>query len=198
MECKLFNKWSSAGIEVKDAGLRKYISLPNIIVPRTGGRYIGTKFHKSKMHLVERLINKIMIPGHKAKKHYKSSFHCTGKAITAFAIMEEVMTMIETATKKNPVEVLVRAVENAAPREEIITIEYGGARYPKSVECAPQRRVDIVLRYFVQGSYQKSFNSKKPFKNALAEEILNAYNLSPSSTAIAKKVELERQADSSR
>ena len=93
---------------------------------------------------------------------------------------------------------LVQAIVNAAPREEIITIEYGGARYPKSVECAPQRRIDIALRYFAQGSYQKSFNSKKPIEQCLADEILNAYQRIPQSLAISKKLEVERQADASR
>ena len=89
-------------------------------------------------------------------------------------------------------------MENSAQREEIITIEYGGARYPKAVECSPQRRVDMVLRHFTQGAYQKSFNSKKTAENCLAEEIINAYKLSRDSNAIAKKSEVERQADSSR
>ncbi len=73
-----------------------------------------------------------------------------------------------------------------------------GARYPKAVECAPQRRVDIVLRYFVQGAYAKCFNSKKKLVDALADEIINAYKLSPNSLAVSKKLEVERQADSSR
>ncbi|MBI5392912.1 30S ribosomal protein S7 [Candidatus Woesearchaeota archaeon] len=195
---KLFNRWSVENVEVKDQGLKRYISLNPIIVPRTSGRSVSGRFHKSKVNIVERLINKIMIPGHKSKKHFKTSYHCTGKAITAYNIVEEVFTIIENQLKKNPVEVLVKSIENAAPREEIITIEYGGARYPKAVECAPQRRVDLVLRYFVQGAYQKSFNSKKAFKNALADEIMNSYNLSAASAAIAKKNEVERQADSSR
>ena len=77
-------------------------------------------------------------------------------------------------------------------------IEYGGAHYPKPVECAPQRRVDMVLKLFTQGAYQKSFNSKVPIENALADEILNAHKQSQLSVAVSKKHEIERQADSSR
>ena len=33
--------------------------------------------------------------------------------------------------------IFVKAIENAAPREEITTIEYGGARYPQAVDCSP-------------------------------------------------------------
>jgi len=94
--------------------------------------------------------------------------------------------------------VLVKAIENAAPREEIITIEYGGARYPKAVEMAPQRRVDTALKFFVQGAYHKAFNSRISAEESLAKEITSAYNMSADSLAISKKFELERQADASR
>jgi small subunit ribosomal protein S7 len=115
-----------------------------------------------------------------------------------YNIVEKAFDIVEKRTKKNPIEVLVKALENAAPREEIIMIEYGGAHYPKPVEVAPQRRVDMVLRLFTQGAYQKSFNTKKPIEQTLADEIVNAYNRSQQSVAIAKKHEMERQADSSR
>ncbi len=198
IEVKAFNRWSTKGIEVQDIGLKNYITLEPKFVPRTGARYAGNKFHKSKTFIVERLINKIMIPGHKGKKHFKTSYHITGKAHTAYDTVNTVFKMVEARTKENPVKVFVKALENAAPREEIITIEYGGARYPKAVECSPQRRVDLTLRYMVQGAYHKSFNNKKPFKEFLAEEITAAYNNNPNSYAISKKVEIERQADSSR
>lgn len=198
VEIKVFNKWPLEGIAIQDLGLQQYITLRPVFAPKTGARYAGNKFHKSKINIVERLINKMMIPGHKARKHFKTSGHITGKACNAYELVEECFKIIEQRTKKNPIEVYVKAIENAAPREEIITIEYGGARYPKAVECAPQRRIDIALRYFVQGSYHKAFNTKKPFVQYLAEEIIAAWQSSPNSVAIAKKNELERQADSSR
>jgi len=195
---KAFNKWDIEGIKVHDVGLVDYITLEPKIVPKTGARYAGARFHKSKVFIVERLINKIMVPGHKGKKHFKTSGHITGKANKASEIVEKAFKIIENQLKENPIKVFVQALENAAPREEIITIEYGGARYPKAVECSPQRRIDIALRYFCQGSYQKSFNSKKSIERCLADEIINAYRLSSNSAAISKKLELERQADASR
>ena len=197
-ELLAFNRWSTEGIKVEDVGLQKYITLTPKIVPKTGARYHGNKFHKSKIFIVERLINKVMIPGHKSKKHFKSSGNTTGKAQTAYYIIERTLQLIEKQTKENPIKVFVKALENAAPREEIITIEYGGARYPKSVECAPQRRIDITLRLMTQGAFQKSFNSKKSIETCLSEEIINAFNLDRGSNAISKKLETERQADASR
>ncbi len=194
----VFNRWSTEGIKVNDPGVAPYINLDAVIVPKTGARYAGNKFHKSKLFIVERLVNKLMVTGHKSKKHLISSGHQTGKSYKVYDLVEKTFEIIEAKTKQNPVLVFVKALENAAPREEIVTIEYGGARYPKAVECAPQRRIDLVLRLMTQGAKQKSFNNKKPFEVALADEIINAYMLSPNSLAVSKKLELERQADASR
>ncbi len=198
MEVKAFNRWSTEGIKIEDPGLKKYIQLEPRIVPKTGAKYAGMRFHKSKTFIVERLINKLMVPGHKGKKHWRSSGHCTGKSGNVYAVVEKTLVLIEQKTKENPIKVLVQAIENGAPREEIVTIDYGGARYPKAVECSPQRRIDIALRYMVQGAYGKCFNTKKALEEALADEIINAYKLSQNSQAIQKKLEVERQADSSR
>jgi len=186
------------GIKVDDAGLQRYVTLEARFVPKTGARYAGRKFHKSKTFIIERLINKVMIPGHKAKKHLRSSGHTTGKSAKSYQIVFDTFKLIEERTKENPVKVFVKAVENAAPREEIVAIEYGGARYPKAVDCSPQRRIDVALRYFVQGAYDNSFNKKKAVQEALADEIVAAYRLDAKSLAVSKKAELERQAEASR
>ena len=198
MEIKTFGIWETSQIKVNDPGLIDFISVKPVHVPRTGARYARNRFYKSKIHIVERLMNKVMVSGHKGKKHKISSYANTGKASQSYAIVVDSLKLIESKTKKNPVEVLVRAVENAAPREEIVSIEYGGARYPKAVDCAPQRRIDVALRYMIQGAYQKSFNSKRKASDTLAEEIINAASSSSTSNAIAKKLEIERQADTSR
>ncbi len=194
-----FNKWDCSELKVEDPGLKDYINIKPVIVPRTGAKYAGNRFHKSRIFIVERLMNKLMVPGRVGtKKHKISSDMTTGKAATVYNIVKQAFEIIEQRTKENPIKVFVKALENGAPREEIITIEYGGARYPKPVECAPQRRIDRTLKFMAQGSYKASFNKKKSAAQALAEEIIAAYNLSNTSLAISKKLEVERQADSSR
>ena len=178
--------------------MKKYITLRPIIVPKTGAKYVGNRFHKSGINIVERLVNKVMVTGHKSKKHFITSGQHTGKKQDALKIVKSAFEIIEEKTKKNPVEVYVKALENAAPREEIITIEYGGARYPKAVECAPQRRIDLTLRLMVQGMYHRAFGKKLKSSEALANEIIAAFKMSNASNALSKKLELERQADSSR
>lgn len=198
IEVLAFNKWSTKEVKVEDPGLENYISTKPQFVPKTGARYSGKRFHKSKIFIVERLINRLMVPGHRGKKHKKSSGHCTGKATKVYKAVENAFKIIEKRLNKNPIEVFVKALENAAPREEIVTIEYGGARYPKAVECSPQRRIDIALKFMVIGTYDNCFNKKKSLENALADEIIWAYKIDSKSTAISKKNELERQADASR
>jgi len=194
----LFGKWDTSGIQVKDMGLQKYINLRPIIVPRTSGRYAQQRFYKNNESIVERLMNKMMVPGHRGRKHTLTSGHCGGKSVTNYNSVKKVLEKIEAQTKQNPVAVLVGAIENAAPRDEITTIEYGGAVYPQAVDCSPQRRIDLVLRLFVQGSYQKSFGKKTKIVDALADEIILASKNDQKSAAVAKKIELERQADAAR
>ncbi len=197
-EIKAFGKWSTEGIKVTDAGLVDYVTLKSPVVPRTGARYAKQRFYKSRVFVVERLMNKLMVPGHRGKKHKLTSYHMSGKANKAYDLVEDAFTIIEQRTKANPIKVFAEALENAAPREELVTIEYGGARYPKAVDCAPQRRVDFALKHIVQGAYSKRFNTKKSMVDSLADEILAAHSKSAASTAISKKLEIERQADASR
>ncbi|MBS3156306.1 30S ribosomal protein S7 [Candidatus Woesearchaeota archaeon] len=194
---KLFDTWDT-NIGIEDRGLVNYVNLSPILVPKTGGKNTVVRFWKSKYSIVERLMNKLMVPGHKGKKHKLTSGKCTGKSHTVYNIVFDAFKIIENKTKKNPIEVFVKAIENSAPREEITTIEYGGAKYPQAVDCSPQRRIDISLRMMVQGAYQKSYGKKKKMVDALAEEIMAAYNMEQGSAAISRKLELERQADGSR
>ncbi|MDP3990461.1 MAG: 30S ribosomal protein S7 [archaeon] len=197
-EVQFFNRWSAEGIGVEDPGLADYITLQPKIIPKTGARYAGNRFHKSNTFIVERLASKLMGSGHKSKKHFMSSGHNTGKKSKALGIVENSLAIIEKKINLNPLAILVRAIENAAPREEVIAVEYGGARYPKAVDVAPQRRVDLALRLMTQGAYLRSFNKKMKIEDALAEEIINAYHSSAKSSAVAKKRDLERQAASSK
>ncbi|MBI4983021.1 30S ribosomal protein S7 [Candidatus Woesearchaeota archaeon] len=198
VDIKFFGRWTAEKVTVSDFGLVNYITIAPKIVPKTGARYAGSKFHKSDTFIVERLATKLMNTGHKGKKHYLSSGHNCGKKSLALKLVESALVKCEQRLKQNPLVVLVKAIENAAPREEVIAIEYGGARYPKAVDISPQRRIDLALRFMTQGAYTKSFNKKTKIEDALAEEIIAAYQCSGKSAAISKKRDLERQAVSSK
>jgi len=193
----LFNRYDS-NIIVRDRGLRRYINLTPVILPRTAGKHNNKRFGKSKMHIVERLITKVGITGHRGKKHKRSSGKNVGKYSLATKIVKEAMQIIEEKTKKNPIEVIVRAIENSAPMQETTVIEYGGARHPKCVDVSPQRRVDLALRWITQSSYQACGGKKLSFVRALANELILASEGDQKSAAVNKRIEVERQAKASR
>ncbi len=194
----LFNKYSNAAA-VLDPALKDYINLKPIIMPRNFGRQQRKRFWKSQdMHIVERLITKMMNAGHKGKKHIFSSGRNTGKFTMNARNCLEAFEIIQSKTKNNPLQVLVRAIELSAPMEEVTTIEYGGIRHPKAVDTSPQRRVDLALRWITQGAYMKCVKSKTSAAQALASEIMNAAADDKMSFAVSKKIDSEKQASSSR
>lgn len=186
-ETPVFGKYSSKGIEVSDVGLARYISLEAVGVMHHSARHGNKRFAKSKVHVVERLINDLM----------RSEVY-QGKKSKAYKAVEMAFARVAEKTKENPVQVLVTAIVNAAPREEVTRLRYGGINVPKSVDVSPMRRLDIVLRLLASGATEASFKSTKPIDQCLADEILKAAKNDPQSFAIAKKDEVERVAKSAR
>jgi small subunit ribosomal protein S7 len=193
---KIFELYEIDDIEVEDPGLKRVINLQGKVMLKTHGRIRG-KFASTKNNLVERLIRVLGHPGHRGKKH-RIITKSTGKFTKNAKVVLEAMKIIEKKTNKNPVQVLVNAIEKASPREEITTIEYGGAKYPQAVDTSPSRRVSLTLRLIVHGAYDKSFNKKSKIHEALANEIILASQESGDSFALSKKVEAEKQANSAR
>jgi small subunit ribosomal protein S7 len=193
-EIKLFDKWSFQGLIVVDQGIAPYINLKPVVIPRSNGYYHNTPFYKTKVNIVERLMNRLAVTGHKGKKHKMSTGHNTGKAKMQTSILFDVLSELERITKENPIQVLVSAIENAAPREEVITIERSGARYAQAVDIGPQRRVDLVLRYITQGAAGKAFNGSTSLVDALVTEIMDCYNSGDKSMAMSRRNEIEKMA----
>ncbi|AEA47351.1 30S ribosomal protein S7 [Archaeoglobus veneficus] len=186
-ELYVFGKYNPKEVEVSDPALKNYICLEPRFVPHTHGRHANTPFAKQKVFIVERLINKVM------RKE-----HNTGKKILAYNIVKEAFEIIEKKTKKNPIQVLVDALINAGPREEIVRLKYGGIAVPKSVDTSSLRRLDIALRNICEGARKAAFKSKRSIAACLADEIIAAANNDSKSYAVAKKEEIERVAKSAR
>ena len=122
----------------------------------------------------------------------------TGKKILAYNIVKEAFEIIEKKTKKNPIQVLVDAIINAGPREEVVRLKYGGIAVPKSVDTSSLRRLDVALRNIAEGAMKAAFKSKRSIAQCLADEIIFASNNDSRSYAVAKKEEVERVAKSAR
>lgn len=194
---KIFGIYSTEGVEVKDPALKHYINLDQKLVLRTLGR-TKARFGKAKVNVIERLAALLAVPGHRGKKHKIITGHSTGKYHKTMKIVLDSLKIIQEKTGQNPIQVLVKAIENASPRDEITVIEYGGARYPQAVDVSPLRRVNLAIRWITQGASDKAFNKKKTIVQALSEEILLAADNNNDSFGVRKRNESEKQADSAR
>jgi small subunit ribosomal protein S7 len=186
-EIKLFQKWSFKEITVKDIGLQRYLNLTPMVAPHSMGRHEHQRFRKAKVNIVERLINGLMRSGRNA-----------GKKAKATNIIKEAFEIINVRTGKNPIEILVQAVENASPCEDTTRISMGGVVYHLSVDVAPQRRIDLALRHITDGARAQSKNNPRSIQETVADELVLAANKDIKSAAIAKRNEIERVAQSSR
>ena len=201
MAFKYFGKWQVDDVVIKDPGLKRYIKLQPGLVMRTGGKHAGKQFGKAEVPVVERLINKIMRSGPGVRKLggkvIRGAGAC-GKKLKAYNIVRKALDTVEQKTKKNPIQVLVDAIQNSALREETTRIAYGGITYHHAVDSSPQRRLDMALKNLAAGSFAASFNSKKPMEECLADELIMASNYDMKSFAVARKEETERIAKGAR
>jgi small subunit ribosomal protein S7 len=174
---KLFGEWSFEGIDVRDIGLKRYLNLEPVWLPHSGGRHEARRFRKSN------LIKPGSSGGDKSR--------IINSVKTAFKI-------IQLKTGRNPVEVLVRAVENAAPNEDTTRIGYGGVVYRLAVDISPQRRIDVALRFIMRGIKEQTFGNRKTLEEIIADQLIGAANNDGNNFAIRRKQEVERVALSSR
>ena len=179
-------KYDLDSVKVEDQGLAKYINLDteNIYI---GAVFANKMFAKSKVPIVERLINNIM----RTEKY-------NGKKIKAYKIVKATFDIIEKRTKQNPLQILINAIQNAAPKEEATRLRFGGILVPKAVDTSPQRRLDIAIRNISTGSVNTSHKNKKRMEFCLAEEIIKAAENDVTSFSVSKKNEMERVAKSAR
>ena len=118
---KIFDKYEITQIEIKDPGLKSAINLEPKLILKSYGRNVG-KFRQKKVNIVERLMNKLSTAGHRGKKHKIEKGNATGKYTKNMNIVLKAFGIIEKRTGKNPVEVLVKAIENSSPRDEVTVI----------------------------------------------------------------------------
>ncbi len=183
----LFGKYPFEGVEVHDPGLLPYLYLHPVYAPHSEGRLAGRPFLKARMHLVERLANHLMKGG-----------KFTGKKSKALSTVKAAFDEIAAKDGKNPLQVLVDAVENAAPREEVTRLQFGGISVPRAVDASPARRLNVAIRNLALGAIQASRKSTKPIHSCLADEIRLAAKGDLTAFSVGRKEEVERVAQSAR
>lgn len=184
---KMFGKWDPTEVEIKDMGIKRYVNLSPVIVPHSSGKHARQQFNKSDISIVERLANNLM----------RTEINSGKKQVTLRAV-EEAFEIMNKKTKQNPIQILVDAIANAGPREEVVRLKYGGISVPKAVDTAPQRRVDTALRYISMGAKNASFKSKRSVAECLATELIGAANRDTKAFSINRKDAKERVAKAAR
>ena len=198
-DIKLFNTWSFDDIDIKDFTLENYINLKPIIVPHSCGRHEHKRFWKSNISVVERFVNRLLAPGFiQGKIKGRKSSYNTGKKSKLINSIKNAFILVNLNTGENPLQVLADAIVNTAPREETTKIAMGGISYASAVDVAPQRRVDLAIKYIVQAIGVRSHGNVRQFEENIAQELILAAKNSQDSRAVKRKDEIERIAVSAR
>ena len=201
MQQKLFGKYDYEGVTVRDPGLAKYISLKPMRVPHSFARHANKQFAKANVNIVERLVNKLMRGGTGEKtggRVIRTHGRLQGKKTTVMKAVEQAFEIVHAKTGKNPIQALVDAVINSAPREDVTRVRFGGVSYQLAVDVSTQRRLDLALRNLALAAIISSFNAKTALSDAIANEIALASQNDQNSFAIKRKNENERMARSAR
>lgn len=129
--------------------------------------------------LVGRLVNTVMRDGKKtvAERIVYSAFE----------------RVAEKLGKGDPIDLLLGALENARPRLEVKSRRVGGATYQVPVEISFDRQESLAFRWIVTAA---SSRRGLPMKEALASEIIDAYNNTGS--VVKKKEDTHKMAQSNR
>tara|TARA_B100000686_G_scaffold272991_1_gene290418 strand:+ start:245 stop:865 length:621 start_codon:yes stop_codon:yes gene_type:complete len=179
----LFGKWNLTEVSIEDTTLEKYINLDAFQVPHTGGRHSKKRFGRGNLTIIERFINNLM----RSEKY-------TGKKAQAYNVLKNSFEIINSKKKENPAQIMVRALENSAPRAAVVSLRYGGIRVYSGVDVSPTRRVDTAIRNICIGAIESS-KKQRSIENALSKELMLASEANPDSYAVGKKEEIERQAE---
>jgi len=116
-----------------------------------------------------------------------------GKKSIAQRIVYRALDILKEKTKKEPLEVFEKALENASPVLEVRPRRIGGATYQVPIEVRGERRLALAIRWIIQAARNKK---GKPMEEKLAEELMSAAN--NTGFAVKKREDTHRMAEANR
>jgi len=131
--------------------------------------------------LVTRLINRVMKDG---------------KKTTAQKQVYKAFELIEEKTKKHPLEIFTKALENVKPTMEVRPRRVGGAAYQVPMPVRGDRRESLAIRWVVLYARQRPNSEYRHFYEKLAAEILDAAQ--NQGGAVKKRQEVHRMAEANK
>ena len=128
--------------------------------------------------VVSKFVNRMMLDGKKSI--------CT-------AIIYEAMDKLKAKTDKDPLEVLLKAVDNVKPVVEVKSRRVGGATYQVPVEIRDARREALAMRWIIDAARNRSGHG---MADTLSSELLDAFN--NTGTAYKKKEDTHKMAEANK
>ncbi len=197
----VFGRYDPKEVAIIDGSISEFVNLDSYIYPNIYGRRSKQSYYESHISVVERLINKLMRGGTGKKvggKVIRTEGRLQGKKITVMRVVKNAFATVNKQTGKNPLQVLIDALQNSAPIEDTTRVRYGGISYNVAVGISAQRRINVALKNIALAALINAFRNKKSLSDSLANELILAANNSPDSYAIKKRVEGERIAKRAR
>src|SRR5579872_2168644 len=96
----------------------------------------------------------------------------------------------------DPLESFEKAIQNVAPKQEVIARRVGGASYQVPQPVKAERRISLAMRWIIEAATKRSSKEYHSFKEKLAAEI-NAV-LNNEGEAIRKRDIMHKQAEANR
>jgi small subunit ribosomal protein S7 len=116
-----------------------------------------------------------------------------GKKSTAIRVVYDTFDLIESQTKKDPLDIFLQAMKNVSPVMEVKPRRVGGATYQVPMEVNPDRQFALATRWILASATARPGRS---FAEKLAGELIDASNNTGSS--IRKRDETHKMAEANR
>ena len=142
-------------------------------------------------------IERPMLPDVKYNSKVVSKFVCRmmldGKKETCRKIVYQAMDNLKAKTEKDPLEVMLKAIENVKPMVEVKSRRVGGATYQVPMEIRESRREALAMRWIIEAARSRSGHG---MADTLAAELLDAYN--NTGTAYKKREDVHKKAEANK
>lgn len=116
-----------------------------------------------------------------------------GKKSLAQRIVYGALDTVGQETKREPMEIFNKALENARPLLEVKPRRVGGATYQVPIEVSPNRSESLAIRWLITAARTRR---NMPMTRRLALELIDAARAE--GTAVKRKEDLHRMADANR
>jgi small subunit ribosomal protein S7 len=116
-----------------------------------------------------------------------------GKKVTSEKIFYNAMIQIRSFVNDDPLNVVLKSIDNSKPLVELKSIRIGGVTHQIPIETSLKRQNSLAIRWIVEHAQNRS---EKKMSDRLAKEILDIYH--NKGLTIQKKEELHKRAESNR